>query len=353
MTIDKIITITAEMIAKTQNQNTLSNRHISQINIKNFTCFADAEAKGLKKINLIVGPNGCGKTYFLNAIDILAQKQKSPDKEKEIASIIYRDILRITYKDTYESDYPYPPEYSGYYDSDLNLTTYFGNNNDAIISSDDCQVVIDDKMRELVRSVNSGKYYRLFHNILYIYNRQQHNEMLAGCIDEIVKKVASEDEFAKHLKLLVPKLDHIRADNRGGLLVAIEGQDMRLPLSSQGYGAVRFALFSALLQGQKNGVFGIDELENGLHYDKYEPVSENLMRACLDYNTQLFVTTHSCELATTFLEAAKKLASNKEIKEDDFALVYLHRPHNKEGVQAYVVNDFERSKRCIEEYRYV
>ena len=336
----------------------LSNRHISQINIKNFTCFADAEAKGLKKINLIVGPNGCGKTYFLNAIDILAQKQKSPDKEKEIASIIYRDIIRITYNADYYD--PFDDKARGYDPSLINLTTYFGNNNDAIISSDDCQVVIDDKMRKLVSSLvrsihynSRGRNYNLFDNILYIYNRQQHNLLLARCISGITKSVASEDEFVKHLKLLVPKIDHIRTDGKGGLLVAIEGQDMRLPLSSQGYGAVRFALFSALLQGQKNGVFGIDELENGLHYDKYEPVSENLMRACLDYNTQLFVTTHSCELATTFLEAAKKLASNKEMKEDDFALVYLHRPHNKEGVQAYVVNDFERSKRCIEEYRYV
>ncbi len=319
-----------------------ANRHINQINIKNFTCFKDAEAKGLKKINLVVGGNGCGKTYFLNAIDILATKQTYPDATSKVVDIIFKNILDITRRPFKVANF-LPP---------VNLITYFRNDDDAILSSQNIDVVIDKSIKEAFIKEPQG-FGNLFFNILYIYNRQEHNEMFSNCISKITANNESEDDFTNTLRLLVPNIECIRQDMVSGLLVQIKGQNMRLPLSSQGYGAMRFALFSALLQYQKNGVFGIDELENGLHYDKYESISENLMLTCLKYNTQLFATTHSCELATRFVDAVQKLVSNGDITEDDFALVYLHRPAHKEGVQAYVVNEIEAARKCIESYRYV
>jgi hypothetical protein len=41
---------------------------IESINIRNFRCFKDAEVSGLKRVNLIVGKNGSGKTALLESI---------------------------------------------------------------------------------------------------------------------------------------------------------------------------------------------------------------------------------------------------------------------------------------------
>lgn len=52
---------------------------IKQLQLKNFKCFKDHLSIGFKKLNLMTGVNGRGKSTLLQAIILLAQSAKSPN----------------------------------------------------------------------------------------------------------------------------------------------------------------------------------------------------------------------------------------------------------------------------------
>jgi AAA15 family ATPase/GTPase len=59
----------------------------------------------------------------------------------------------------------------------------------------------------------------------------------------------------------------------------------------------------ALFRCRDGGVLLIDEIETAIHYSALRDVYTWLVRACEQYNVQLFVTTHSLEAIDALLDA--------------------------------------------------
>ncbi len=76
------------------------------------------------------------------------------------------------------------------------------------------------------------------------------------------------------------------------------------PISVFGDGFRRVLTYAlALFRCRDGGVLLIDEIETAIHYSALRDVYTWLVRACEEYNVQLFVTTHSLEAIDALLSA--------------------------------------------------
>ena len=76
----------------------------------------------------------------------------------------------------------------------------------------------------------------------------------------------------------------------------------------------------------RNGIVLIDEIENGIFYDKYELTWYILNKFSKQYNCQLFVTSHS-------LECLQKIVPVVDDEVDDFSLIHTERDNGKCSVR--------------------
>ncbi|MDI9358705.1 MAG: AAA family ATPase [Phycisphaerales bacterium] len=114
-----------------------------------------------------------------------------------------------------------------------------------------------------------------------------------------------EKELIDKMKLIEPRLTDIALINNK-ILVGI-GLNKKIDFYNLGDGFVRyFSIVLELLTIAKGGILLIDEIETGLHHSLYESVLQNILNIAQEKQIQVFVTTHSAELAESFKEVYKK-----------------------------------------------
>jgi AAA15 family ATPase/GTPase len=78
-------------------------------------------------------------------------------------------------------------------------------------------------------------------------------------------------------------------------------------------------IIALLIFYNQNSVLVIDEVDNGLHYNRYEEFAKLILNSTEIANTQVFITTHSREFVEVFLQTAsefKKPDSEKTFNDD-------------------------------------
>jgi AAA15 family ATPase/GTPase len=139
------------------------------------------------------------------------------------------------------------------------------------------------------------------HRILPISARLISKTIESGDKPNIIKLVKLFDHNIKGIEILstdhprpypVPYFNHKKL---GFAPVSVFGDGLRRALT----------LASALLQC-RNGVLLIDELETAVHVEALEHVFTWLINACIQYNIQLFATTHSLETIDAVIAAGEK-----------------------------------------------
>ena len=83
-----------------------------------------------------------------------------------------------------------------------------------------------------------------------------------------------------------------------------------MPLSTYGDGIKKVLSIANGIAQAANGVLMIDELETAIHYKYYDDIFKFLVKACKQFNVQLFVTTHSAD-------AIDKLLATQEYDHSD------------------------------------
>ena len=78
----------------------------------------------------------------------------------------------------------------------------------------------------------------------------------------------------------------------------------RLPLSLFGDAINRMANIILKLVNNDNKILLIDEIENGIHYTNQRDFWNNLFRLSIEYDIQIFATTHSLEMIQAFRDVA-------------------------------------------------
>ena len=115
------------------------------------------------------------------------------------------------------------------------------------------------------------------------------------------------------LKVIEPRLKSVEENSSSGapMIWGDISLSELVPLSVMGEGMTRLARLVLGITAAPNGVFLIDEVENGIHHTAMPKVWRVIDSAAKQLNTQVFATTHSHECIR---------AAQETLGEDDFRL---------------------------------
>lgn len=146
----------------------------------------------------------------------------------------------------------------------------------------------------------------------YIFGKQVEN-----VIDPKIWDVISLSENAEividALKIIEPKINRLAFIETGNgkrkAMVKLLNKDEILPLQTMGDGLNRILSIILRMVNSENGIFLLDEFENGLHYTVQEQLWKVIFELSKKLNIQVFATTHSQDCIYTF---SKVLNDQKE-----------------------------------------
>lgn len=103
--------------------------------------------------------------------------------------------------------------------------------------------------------------------------------------------------------------------------ISVVGEDIYLhnihsgsmPLFAYGSGLQKAVFLTIAIAYCKNGVILIDEIDNAIHVSAFEDVFRWFLNACLRWNVQAFITTHSAEAIDAILKIAHKEHSQEDV----------------------------------------
>ncbi|HMD69856.1 MAG TPA: AAA family ATPase [Bryobacteraceae bacterium] len=119
-----------------------------------------------------------------------------------------------------------------------------------------------------------------------------------GLIDWILKMLRSLDPEIRDIRILTPQ------ENSPAIFIDYASSGL-IPLSGFGDGVRRAFLIALVLNSARGGVLLIDEIELALHVSALETLFSWLVRACEEFDVQLFATTHSLEAIDTMIHAER------------------------------------------------
>jgi energy-coupling factor transporter ATP-binding protein EcfA2 len=128
-------------------------------------------------------------------------------------------------------------------------------------------------------------------------------------VEPIIKFIQTEFPFVSDLEILAPT-------GANGIYASLGNKHYRLSTVSAGI----YKIISILLAcaDTKNGIIIIDEIENGIYYEKYKAMWKIVYDFAKRTNNQIFVTSHSAEC----LEALVPVIDGNE---KDFTLLRTER----------------------------
>jgi len=75
-----------------------------------------------------------------------------------------------------------------------------------------------------------------------------------------------------------------------------------MPISTYGDGIKKVILIADKIARAADGILLIDEIETAIHAKSYETIFSFIIKACKEFNVQLFATTHSIEALDAILK---------------------------------------------------
>ncbi|HCL55875.1 MAG TPA: hypothetical protein DHW82_02570 [Spirochaetia bacterium] len=324
------------------------------INIDNFRGIKKIEIEDLKRINVLVGRNNCGKTTILESIFLLSG-MSNPQLPVNIHN--FRDLILSEDKDFnfmfHNMDFTFPVKINGQIDNrkrSLSINPIFVDynpktsekikqteisNNETVSSSTDFVRLIEGIRLEFKNyqnknfnsqiSIKEGKIrvdgkYKEELKCSFLNPKTILQTDVKSMENLIVQK--KMNPIIKILKQIELNLLDIRMV--GSTLYVDIGQNKLLPLNIMGDGMRRILSILIAIQNMENGIILIDEIENGLHYTSLSILWKALLLATKEFNVQIITTTHSYEC----IEAFSKSYMEEEPEGDDIRLYRIDKREN-------------------------
>lgn len=349
--------------------------HYHDLTIENFRGIEKLKINDLKRANLLVGRNNCGKTSILEALFLLSG-MSNPQlavnihtfrdlvlTEDEDFSFMFRDldfgnlIVISATLDKKKRKLTISPLFANYHARKtekhkqtipLPDTPPSSTSVDRIVEGlelkfqSDINKIYSATIRLKEKEVQlNGKY--IEHLRCAFINPKtamvQIDKRIEGLL--IQKKLSN---LINILKAIEPMISDIRMGSGGMIWVDI-GKKNLVPLNIMGDGMRRVLSFVATIADMRNGVVLLDEIENGLHYTSLSVLWKAVFAACKEYNVQLVATTHSYECIESFSKAYQEI----EPSGDDIRLFRIDReerkhqavPFNAELLKTGIEKEFE------------
>ncbi len=335
--------------------------------ISNFKGFKEIKIPELGHLNLIVGKNNSGKSTLLEALmlysaagseSILDEISMNHDEKTRARSRI--NELRFGENDNQlnnlEGEFPYEHLFYGRKfngktsiqigemenENKLLTISYFKRRKDTTDNKNETlkllqqlnvigsEIYLPDSISQNVLEVRKGRSKHVIPLDELIYRRHssyvEAEEKQKINFQYVPTKTTSMDElgvlwdkvalthYEKYtidaLRLIEPHIEDIRfvkKDERTSertAIVKLFDEDIRFPIRSMGDGIVRILQLILNMYAAKDGLYLIDEFDNGLHYSVQKSLWKMIFSLAKQLNIQVFATTHSWDCIQSFTEVA-------------------------------------------------
>lgn len=253
---------------------------IQGIEIERFRCFQHSNFEGFKQINLIGGQNNSGKTSLLEAIMIaLTGNLDHAD---------YFGWERVKNRNEIVNGVPSEGTFS--------LSAFFAQHGS------------EGKKETLEFSLKNGGithprqgYFIKMPAVISSKTRTEASR-LAEKLD-IATRSGEEAKWLQGMKCIDPTVEIIRTftiDGSHRIYVKKKGQKEYHNLSQMGDAVFKALEILAHTSQNQDGYLLIDEIENGIHFSHHEEFWKMVFRLCVEFNVQVFATSHSLEMIKAF-----------------------------------------------------
>jgi len=290
------------------------------LNIKNYKCFKEFSVDNLERVNLIGGVNNIGKTAFLEAcyLNCISTDLKSFILELKFIenqrNFINRLIsLKMDRKNSFNI-IDYFRDTSDYFKIETNIRIIklkeYNNELDKLL---EFSIDGDEKKKKIsIKEFHETGFFPVMEkqiNFISIINIDNRN--LRSYFDKI--QLNNKEKF---LNDSINKFDK----NMGVFKIETSTGTPKIfnnitkqynNLSGFGEGVKRFITILCAIWASQNGQLFIDEIENGIHYTKFEKLWKIIFKTSKEANCQVFATTHSKEC----IEAFNKIQNKKNFPE--------------------------------------
>jgi AAA domain, putative AbiEii toxin, Type IV TA system/AAA ATPase domain len=322
---------------------------IDGINIQNFRCFASLQLSGLQRINVIVGRNSSGKTALLEAI-FLSGAPGAPSIIFQLRALrhlgtqvqiagdpvgyraLWEDLfhwfnqektISIEVLGTNGDSRSWRASYSDIASQVLPLgnqpinPTFLPQITFEWQRSDQSPVTTRPLITSAGLVVEGMVTASVFPTLLFAphspdspeeHARRFSELSKAGEIGPILKGLRTEFPFVKSLSLeYYSHTPAVYAD------VSVNGDNRKMPVGLLSDGVNKLMGILLGIATSKGGTVLIDQIEDGLYYDRLESIWKLIYEFAAEAQCQIFATTHSMECLKAMLPAMKRHKGNFQL----------------------------------------
>lgn len=350
--------------------------HLPSLSIQNFRGISDLTIERLGRVTLIAGKNGVGKTTFLDAVRVYADRGNYTT-----LSDVLNGREEVTPAVAPEGDEVYVPDFESLIygrqpteascisistnGSDSRLNIRFGGGLLAQETPLGSDILIDDE--PLLKTEFQGIKDEIYlSHLMPIYRAARRRRPLRssesrlpcetsgpGLMDnsaiarfwDAVALTSYEDKAVQALQLIygdtVERVamvgDERRVPQRYSrrAIAKMKGQERPVPLRSLGDGAARLFGIALALANSKDGILVIDEAENGIHHSVQIAYWKMVIQTAQENNVQVLATTHSWDCVAGFARALT------ELEESEGALIRIDRLGDQMRAVEYTREDLQ------------
>ena len=327
---------------------------IDEINIRNFRCFEHLHIADCKRINVIVGDNGSGKTALLEALffalasstDLIVRlrnyKGIDPALRGTPHKLIEGFLSDLFFDMNQMRDISISVNGDGDEARELTITCNVSEN-ELLGASRTIRLVAgakfiwkdaSNKMRSALAAIGDNGQPQFLStgedlpNHFYFASSSAFSAADNAERFSVISRADRAKEVFKDIIDEYPWMNNVGIEVIAGSIAVyakVAGASEKIQLGNISGGINRFSSVLLAIASRNRSVILVDELEGGLYYSHHKAYWRVLIENARKHNAQLFVTTHSLEWIRALVEAAGN-------NNDDIALWRMERGDNNRPV---------------------
>lgn len=329
--------------------------YLSEYYVDSFRGITDLKLKDLGDVNLILGDNNCGKTSFLESLMLLRNINDFSNviRVSRIRNSNYFYFNRLSsfnsflymFNPTFDrkiisiggviKGLPVNFKISGILQKVMVDRTEIQRNNKQINILDfdenensDNNLILEDEITEFNGTIknqygNQSRTFKINLNEIsnisgmkisrpysidfeYVSSIEHSSTMI---FSSILKEPSFKDLVLKVVQLFDPNIAdllYLKNEQTGRPIEYIYHKELgNMPLLSFGDGVKKVILLANSIAKAAGGVLLIDEIETSINSKYYDDIFNFVVKACQEFNIQLFITTHSIEAVDALLSTQR------------------------------------------------